>query len=61
MTEMIKDLERLERERWEETALVCPARKGCHCKALAFIYEYQVCDFESCWGRFCALQFGPRV
>jgi len=60
MCEMIKDFERSERKRWEETALVCPAREGCHCKALAF-KEFEVCEFISCWGRFCALQFGPRV
>jgi len=59
MTEMIKDFERLERERWEETALVCPARQGSNCFILHM--ERRKCEFRSCFGRFCALQFGPRV
>ena len=58
MTEMIKDFERLERERWEETALVCPAREGKVCFARQ---RLAVCEFQSCWGRFCALQFGLRI
>jgi len=58
MCEMIKDFERLERERWEETALVCPARDGKVYRAMERITR---CDFLRCWGRFCALQFGPRV
>jgi len=59
MTEMIKDYERIERERWEEAALICPARKGPDCMAL--VTRIRQCGFFECWGRFCALQFGPRV
>jgi hypothetical protein len=58
MSEQIKDYERLERERWEESALICPARKGPDCVAL--ITSIQQCGYLSCWGRFCALQFGQR-
>ena len=59
MTEQIKDYERLEREKWEESALICPARKGADCFAL--VTRILPCGYLSCWARFCVLQFGPRV
>jgi len=58
MCEMIKDFERLERERWEETALVCPARDGKVCRAMERITR---CEFLSCWARFIVLQFQAKI
>jgi len=58
MCETTKDFERLEVERWEEASLVCPARLKKNCGLFDWILRE--CSFKNCFGRFCALHFGPR-
>jgi hypothetical protein len=56
--EKMKAYEALERERWEETALICPARKWDECCATQIPRR---CSYLTCWGRFVALQFCRKV
>ena len=58
MTEQIKDYERLDREKWEEAALICPVRIKRHCGLLVEVKGWVSCEFASCVGRFFACLFG---
>ena len=58
MTETIKDYERIERERWEESALICPARILKHCGLID--WDVVNCEFQTCFGRFCVQNFGGQ-